>query len=89
MSQKLNAFKEEVNKFLKNKEIEKVKRSHTLDLKKKIGAKAEQELNLDHLTTKKEPNTSKNSLKSQNNDINVGNADEEKIKNGEISLKRS
>ena len=35
LSQKLGDYKEEINKFLKNKEIEKVKRKHTLRLKRK------------------------------------------------------
>ena len=53
LSKNLMTTKKQINKFLKNKEIEKVRRKHTLDLKEKIGAKSEQELNLNRLSIKR------------------------------------
>ena len=89
LSQKLGDQKEEINKFLKNKEIEKVRRKHTLDLKEKIGAKSEQELNLSRLSTKKELDTNNESLKSNKNNINAEDYTKKIIqKNETISLEK-
>ena len=65
LSQKLGDRKEKINEFIKNKEIEKVKRKHTLDLKEKIGAKSEQESNLNRLSITKESHTVNDSSKSK------------------------
>ena len=47
ISQKLDSLKDNANKFFKNKEIEMVKRKHTLDLKRKIDEKTKEEAEIE------------------------------------------
>ena len=90
LGQKLGDYKKEINKFFENREIEKVKRKHTLDLKEKIGAKAEQELNFNHQNNLKDPNIVNSSFKTRNHNINAENSREEiNQKNEEISLEKA
>ena len=87
LSQKFGDRKEKLNKFIKNKEIEKVKRKHTLDLKEKIGAKSEEELNLNRLSITKESHTVNDSSKSKISNNITKSASEKIIQtNEEISL---
>ena len=65
-SQKLGDFKKQINKLLKKKEIEKIKRKHTLDLKEKIDAKTEEELNINRLSIKEDSPTDEENSKFKN-----------------------
>ena len=47
IAQKLDNLKDNANKFFKNKEIEMVKRKHTLDLKRKIDEKTKEEAEIE------------------------------------------
>ncbi len=89
LSQRLSDYKKQIKKVLKNKEIEKVKRQHTLDLKEKIDAQTERELNLNRLSIKKDiPVDDKNS-KLKNITINKEISSTEIInKSEEISLEQ-
>ena len=90
LAKKLNDYKKQINKFLKNKEIEKIKRKHTLDLKEKIDSKTEEELNLNNLTIKKDPPTDNKNSKLKNNTINKEISTKEiAIKDEETSLEQA
>ena len=89
LSQKFGDRKEKINEFIKNKEIEKVKRKHTLDLKEKIGAKSEQDLNLNRLSITKESNIVNDGSKSKiSNDLTKIASEKIIQTNEEISLEK-
>ncbi len=69
---KINNLKSKLGIFIKEKEQEKIKRKHTLDLKEKIGSKADQESHYIH-------SKNQDNLQSENNEIKPNNV----IKNDE------
>ncbi len=66
ISAKINNLKNKFGIFVKEKKKEKIKRKHTLDLKEKIGAKAEREHHDNHSTVKKKLHSAKSDIKPDN-----------------------